>query len=37
LNDKFSEDKLYAQFVDSVTAVTGDTITEADEAQVIVL
>ena len=35
LNDKFDEEKLYAQFVDSVKSVTGESV--AQEAKVIVL
>ena len=35
LNDKFDEEKLYAQFVDSVKSVTGESVVQ--EAKVIVL
>ena len=38
LNDKFSQEKMYSQFVESVVSVVGDASTEeADNAQVIVL
>ena len=37
LNDKFSEERVYSQFVESVVSVLGESEEQSDDAQVIVL